>query len=197
MPGEEALEQVEPLEVEVVRRLVEEQHVEAREQDRRECGARRLPTGERPERAPSEAPRIETDFGGDRRRARVEIVAAEREEPVERLRVLDRELGLRVEAAASASSSAPGLGDPGAPGQVGEQRLVRLRIGLLRQVADASDSRGFRARRVPLSGSLEPGKEPEQRRLADAVRADDADARARGHDERDAVEHGLGHRGAS
>ena len=42
-----ALEPVEPGEVEVVGRLVEEEHVEAAEQDRGQRGARRLPTGER------------------------------------------------------------------------------------------------------------------------------------------------------
>ena len=41
--GEERLEQVETREVEVVRRLVEQEHVEAREQDRRERRARGLP----------------------------------------------------------------------------------------------------------------------------------------------------------
>ena len=44
---EEALEPVEPVEVEVVRRLVEQEHVEAGEQDRGQPGARRLAAGER------------------------------------------------------------------------------------------------------------------------------------------------------
>src|SRR5439155_6548167 len=44
-PVEESLEQLEPGKVEVVRRLVEQEDVEAREQDRGERGARRLASG--------------------------------------------------------------------------------------------------------------------------------------------------------
>ena len=135
MPARKRSRRARPLEVQVVRRLVEEEHVEAREQDRGECGARRLPTGERPERG-SERGRRQTRFGDGRPRARVQVVASEREEAVERLRVLDRELGLRVEAARERVEPAPGFVDPRAPGQIGEQRLVGPPIGLLRQIPD-------------------------------------------------------------
>src|SRR5205085_9146408 len=44
-PFEESLEDLEACEIEIVRRLVEQEDVEAREQDRRERGTRRLAAG--------------------------------------------------------------------------------------------------------------------------------------------------------
>ena len=64
---DEALQQVEPGEVEVVRRLVEQEDVEAREQDRRQPRPRALSAGDRPERPVEQ--RGEPDLGA-RSRAR-------------------------------------------------------------------------------------------------------------------------------
>ena len=110
-PSDEALEQAQPVEVEVVRRLVEEQHVVVR----------------------------------------VEDLAQRR-----------------------AGSLAPG--EPGA-------------LTLLGEVANREVARS--ARHSARVRFLEPGEHSQERRLAGAVRADDADSRPRGDDERDAVEHDV------
>ena len=74
----------------------------------------------------------------------------------------------------------------------GEPRLGRLAAGkrpplvFLRQVADGEIGRA-EAHAAAL-GLLEPGEQPEQRRLADSVRADEADPRAGGDGQRDAAE---------
>src|SRR5207248_8389275 len=93
---EKALEPVETGEVEVVRRLVEQEDVEAREQDRRERGARRLAARQRsdlPVGAPAKA-----DVGEDGADPRLEVLAPEHEKAVERLGVRRCELRLRGEA---------------------------------------------------------------------------------------------------
>ena len=87
-PVDEALEPVEPVEVEVVRRLVEQEHVEARQQDRRQRGPRRLAAGER--RRLLVERDGEPELGARRARPRLEIAAAEREEALERGRVARR-----------------------------------------------------------------------------------------------------------
>ena len=84
--AEKALEPVETGEVEVVRRLVEEEHVEAREQDRGEVGARGLAAGERVH-VEVEHPFGQPEIGGDLADAGIEVGGAEREVRVERARV--------------------------------------------------------------------------------------------------------------
>ena len=101
-PGEavdEALQPVEAVEVEVVRRLVEEQQVEAREQDRGQRGARGLAAGER-RRLLLERDR-QAELGADGPRAGLEVGAAEREEPLER-----RGVGVRAPVAPCAARRA-------------------------------------------------------------------------------------------
>src|SRR5262249_61350882 len=63
-------------------------------------------------------------------------------------------------------------------------RLAGPRLRLLRQVADLAP-----ADHLPAVGRLQPREDAEEGRLADPVRADDADAVARRDDQRDAVEH--------
>ena len=110
-PGDEAFEQAQPVEVEVVRRLVEEQHVVVRLEDLPQRSARSLAPGE------------------------------------------------------------------------------PCSLTLLGQVANGEVARAARhSARVRL---LEPGEHAQERRLAGAVRADDADSRPRGNDQRDAVEHDV------
>ena len=75
---EEALEPVEAGEVEVVRGLVEEEHVEAGEQDRGEVGPRRLPARERGHLEVEDA-FGQAEVGEHRADAGVEVGGAERE----------------------------------------------------------------------------------------------------------------------
>jgi hypothetical protein len=90
---QEPLQALEPVEVEIVRRLVEEQEVEAREEDRRERRSRGL--------APGEGRRLllerdrQPELGADRPRSRLQVAAAQREEAVERrgVRVALRRVG--------------------------------------------------------------------------------------------------------
>ena len=132
---EEALEPVEPGEVEVVRRLVEQEDVEAGEQDRGERSLRGLAARERRHRLVG--PRAEPDLGECGARARLEVLAAECEEPVERVRVRARPApGSAPSRAASASIAASASADAGAPREVAEHRLARAASRLLRQVAD-------------------------------------------------------------
>ena len=82
----ELLQPVETGEVQVVGRLVEQQDVEAAEQDRRERGARRLPAREHRD-LDVEPVGGQAEIGAHRADARVEVVAAEREELLERVGV--------------------------------------------------------------------------------------------------------------
>src|SRR5581483_9163133 len=113
--GQEALEALEPVEVEVVRRLVEEEDVEPRKQDRRERGASRLAAGERRQRQ-LETVGAQPEVGGDETSARLEVVAAEPLREVIQL--------------------GPGRRDAGSPGEVLQERLAGACVRLLRQVAD-------------------------------------------------------------
>ena len=182
---EERLEPCEAREVEIVRRLVEQKDVEPAEEDRGERSAGGLATGEHGER-PVELG-IEAKLGQHLLRARFEIAAATREEGVERLRVGMRLLGLVCEARGKRVHPPLGLGDAGTPREIRAQCLARERIALLRQVAH----RTGRPNRAAI-GRVEPGEQPQERRLAGAVRPHEPDPRLRRHDEIDAVEDDLG-----
>ena len=187
-PQQEALEPVEAVEVEVVRRLVEQQHVEAGEQDRREREPGRLPAGELRGR-PVELD-VEAELGADGARPRVEVAAAEREEPLERERVRLAGGRIRREGGGAVGERLLRVRDPGAARKVAAHRLVRPCVRLLRQVPDGQRRR--RARDRPRVGRLEPRCEPEQRRLAHAVRADEAEALLGADRQRDVGEDGAG-----
>ncbi len=132
-------------------------------------------------------PRAQPDVGQDGSGARLEVLAAEREEAVERVRVGAGKLRLGPEPSCERVHRGFGLTDAGAPRQVAEHGLTGARRRLLRQVAD-----GAAADHLPAVGLLEPGQHAQQGRLADPVRADDADPVARRDDQRDAVEHLAG-----
>ena len=151
----EALELVEPGEVEVVGRLVEQQHVLARQQDRGQRGPRApaRPTGGRPRRRagrpagrPRRAPHPCARRGRHRRwrgsarapRCRPRSTSAS-----------------SPSACIAASSASRGGRDPGAPGQVGAQRLAGVGVGLLRQEADR---RGRRRPRRPTRRRAPPAR---------------------------------------
>src|SRR6185436_16784825 len=78
----EALEAFEPFEVEVVRRLVEAEDVEARQEQRRERHARRLAARQRRELLVEWRP--QTELPRDLPRAPLQVRAAQREELLDR-----------------------------------------------------------------------------------------------------------------
>ena len=102
---EEPLEPAQPREVEVVGRLVEQEDVEAREQDRGERGAGRLAAREGRELAPGA--RAEADVGQDGPGAGLEVLAAEGEEAVERAPSRRRRAPARPRAGLRARPSPP------------------------------------------------------------------------------------------
>jgi hypothetical protein len=168
---DKALEAFEPVEVEVVRGLVQEQDVVAREQDRGEPRTRRFAARKGSHRHIETVAR-QAEVRREPRRPRMEIGAAERDEPLERHGVVVREaLELRL-----------GGGDAGPAGDIGEDGLAGLCVRLLLEIADRQRRR--RAGYPPAIRLLEPRHDPEQRRLADPVRADDADPAAGRHRER-------------
>ncbi len=110
------------------------------------------------------------ELRADLPRARFEISAAEREELVDRIGVAPLHARLR-------------LRDARAPREEAEQRLTPAALRLLGQVADGADALDASRRRL-----VDAGEDAQQRRLAGAVRTDDADAHAGRNGERDAVE---------
>ena len=180
---DEPLEPREAREVEVVGRLVEQQHVEAGEQDRRQRGAGRLAAGERSSsgerrcatrarrrsgrhgRAPRSRRRRARGSGRARRRRRRRAPA--RRQPRRQL------VHLVLRGA-----------DAGAASEVGEHRLARAGLRLLRQQADGAGAarsgrdRAARAPPAPAAGSTcrsrsgrrsprgRPARRPARRRRA-------------------------------
>jgi hypothetical protein len=141
-PVDEALQPVEPVHVEVVGGLVEQEHVETGQQQGRQLGAGRLPAREAHHRAGQQA-RRQAEVVGHRPGAGVEVGAAQRHPPVEgggvgvvgaRLAVCQRR-GRGVERRV-------GLGHARAPRQQAGHGLARARVGLLREVADGRRGRG-------------------------------------------------------
>ncbi len=186
--GDERLEPREPGEVEVVRRLVEQQHVEAAEQDRRERGARGLAAGEPGELAVES--RAESELREHSGRPRFEVAAPAGEERIERVVVCRGELRLGAEPRGEAVHPFRSRRHAGATREIREQRLAVERVALLRQVAD-----GERRRVAPDGSAIRlvlAGEQPEQRRLPRAVRPDEPDPRVRRHDEVDAGENDVG-----
>ena len=181
--GEETLEPVQPVEVEVVRRLVEEEQVEPREQDRGQAGPSRLAAGEG--RGLLFERDLEPELGTDRPGAVLEVAPTEREEALEReaVRTGIPRFGVPLDGLLR-------IGHPRAAGEVAEQRLSGSSVVLLRQVADRD--RRWSPLDAALVRKLDPGEEPQQRRLAGAVSADDAEPRARPERQVDAIENGGG-----
>ena len=179
----EAFEPVEPVEVQIVRRLVEQEHVEAREQDRRQPGPRRLAARERRRLL------VERDgqpeLRARRARPRFEICASQREEALERGSVR-----IGAPAGGVALDRRLRVGDAGAARQVGQEGLPRAPVVLLRQVADGQ--RSGRPLDPALVRLVEPCEQAQQRRLAGPVGADEPEPRARAECQVDVVENGAG-----
>jgi hypothetical protein len=186
----EGLEPLEPVEVEVVGRLVEQQHVEACEQDATERHSCRLSPGQHSRGAGRELssdPEILERLGGPR----FEVAASEVEPAVER-----RGVGVVCAWAPVGESLGCGLERPAGDGHAGaaseevEHRLAWPPVGLLRQVPHRGAGRTGHHRAA--ARLLEAAEHAQERGLADAVWADDADASARHERQGDAREHELG-----
>ena len=182
---EEALEPVEPVEVEVVRRLVEQEHVEAREQDR---GERR--------RAPPRRRRASPSPARARRRARARRTssrarASRSAPPSARNRSSAAAYASGLQSARVPLDAGLRVGDAGAPREVGEQRLARAGGRAPAAGSRRSSDAGVRSTRA-LVRLVEPGEQAEQRRLAGPVRADEPEPRARAERQVDVVENGAG-----
>ena len=78
------------------------------------------------------------------------------------------------------------LSHAGPAREIGGERLLRREVALLREIADAQGRRI--ARKGTTIERFEPGERAQKRRLAAAVRPDDADPAPRGDRERDALE---------
>ena len=139
-PGDEPLEPLQPVEVEVVGGLVEQQHVVAGEQQRGEPGPGGLTARQRGHRHGQVDG--EPDLGGHLARAVLQVGAAEGEPAVQRG-------GVGVVGAGGAVAERRrgrvhrllGRGDAGAPRQERRHRLAGSPVGLLRQVSDGGVGR--------------------------------------------------------
>ena len=186
-----ALEPVEAREVEVVGGLVEQEDVEAREQQRREVGPRGLAPGQgghlRVEQLGGEAQVV-----GDLLGALLEVGATEVEPALE-----GRGVGVVGTRDALGERGRRGLQDgrrgrdPGAASDEPAHGLAGHAGGLLRQVPDAGRRR--RHRDGALVGRRQTGQQAQQGRLPGAVDADETDDVPGGDDE---VEAGEQHPGA-
>ena len=182
--GDEPLQPGQAVEVEVVRRLVEQQDVEAGEQDRGQRRARGLAAGER-HGLQVEQGGVQPEVAQDRLGARLEVGAAEREPGLERLGVAV--LGarrVRREVVRGRLHARAGLGDAGAPREVVVQPLAGRAVGLLRQVA----GRPGRQPHGAAVGPVQAGEQAQQRRLPRAVGPDDPEHLAGRDGDGDAAE---------
>ena len=164
-----AFEPVEAAEVEIVGRLVEQEHVEAREEDGGKRSTGPLSARDAHHRA------VETDaepeLRTDSSTARLEIGAAERQKPFQSSRVAISSRGTRRQRSRGRLELRLGFGDPGAPREVAAERLAGSSIRLLRQISGCQRPRD--ADDPPRVGLAEAPEQLEQGCLADAVRADD------------------------
>ena len=165
---EEPLEALQSGEVEVVGRLVEEEHVEPAQQDRGQRRARGLAPRER---VGGNVEQVlgHSEVGDHAAGARVEIGSPGTEVRVERsaVGVGDGVVARgRCQGRGRALELRLGRGDARSAGQERRQGLARP-FGLLGQVADPQRRR-CRDDRSPI-GPVEAGQEPEQGRLAHAV----------------------------
>jgi len=191
-PGQavdEALQAVEPICVEVVRRLVEQEHVEAGEQQRRQLGPGRLAARQAGHRTVEQG-RGQAEVVGHGPGPRVDVGPAERQPPVEGggVGVVGPGRGGRQRRDGGVENGA-GLRHAGTPGQQLGDGLAGTGMRLLRQVAD----RGRRRRHADPAavGRPQAGERAQQRRLAGAVRADQAQTGAGADTEVDPGEQGA------
>ena len=182
---EEGLEPHRRLEIEMVRRLVEQQQIGLGEQQRRERDPHAPAAGEAVERLML---RLlgKTETGENARRARRRAMRVDGVEPLvdlaDAVRIV-RVLGLRQQ-------FRPLL-------RRGEHGLVRGRFAARRFLRDIADARARRRLDASLVGLIDPGDQFEQRRLAGAVAADQADMRLRRQRRGGVVENKMAAQGAA
>jgi hypothetical protein len=168
----ELLQPGQPVQIEVVRRLVEQEHVVAAEQQRGQRRPGGLPPGQGGHGL------IELDgqpqAGHDRTGALVQVRAAERQPPVQLAGVGVIRAGRpRCQRVRGGLHRLTGRSDAGPAGQELPYRLVRPPLWFLRQVADGR-VRGADRHQAGVGGA-QAGQDAQQRRLARAVHADQAD----------------------
>ena len=183
-PADERLQAVEAIEIEIVRRLVQEQDIGPHEEGRREPNPSLLAAREPGERTSEIG--AQPELGGRPGGPRFQVAAPDRDEGPERrvVRVGGRcvvrqAVGRRNEGSLRVRDACPAR-------DIRPDRLAGERVGLLGNVRDGELGRGAPHRAG--IGGLDTGEDPEQRRLADPVCADDSDAVARSDGERDAVD---------
>ena len=176
---EEGLQPHGSLEIEVVRRLVEQQEIGLGEQQRRKRDPHAPAAGEAVERLMLRLLR-KTETGENARGARGSAMRVDGVEPLvdlaDAVRVV-RVLGL-------GEQFRPLLGRR-------EHGLVRSGFAARRLLRDIADPRARRGLDASLVGLIDPGDDLEQRRLARAVTADQADMRLRRQRRRGLVENKL------
>ena len=186
--GHPALDPVEPVEIEVVGRLVEQEDVEPGEQQGGQARPGGLPTGQRRRRLVEQSGR-QPEVRPHLADAGVEVGAPQGEPLVEGGGVMVvRVVPVGSERRRGRFQVAVGSRHAGAAGEIGAHGLGRGAGRLLGQVADGGGRRGAE-HSAPIRRDL-AGEGAQQRRLADAIRPDDSDALARRDDHVDAVEHG-------
>ena len=186
----EAFEPFETVDVEVVGGLVQQEHVEAGEEQRGQLGPGGLAAGQ-PAQLAVEGARRQAEVVGDGRGAGVEVGVAERHPPVERAVVALWGAGIVGGEGCGRLVELRGRGRHlRAPRQQGAHGLARPGLGLLGQVADGGG--GGRQADLPAIGLASPGEDPQQRRLAGPVGADETQAGTGGQHEVDAGEQQAG-----
>ncbi len=184
-PGHERLQPLQPVEVEVVGRLVEQEDVEPAEQQGGEPGPGGLAAGE-PGHRRCQVDR-EPQVGGGRVGPLGEVGAAERQPAFQRV-------GVGVGRARLVVGQRPGRrvhpagrrGDAGPPGEEVQHDLARAPLRLLREVADGR----VRRRQPDAAGRrrVGAGEDPQQTGLAGPVRPDQPDPLRRPDDQVKIVE---------
>lgn len=184
-PCDESLQPFQAVQVEVVRRLVEQEDVVPGEQQRSETGAGRLASGEGGHRLVE--PDGQTEGSGHFVGALVQVGAAEIEPAFERggVRVV-RAGGPVDEALGGFLHGALGGGDARTAGQEGPYGLAVAPLRLLREMADGGGGR--RQLQLAVLGGVEPGEEAQQRGFSGAVDSDETDHVPRRDDEIEAGE---------
>ena len=186
---DEGLQPAQTVEVEVVRGLVEEQDVHPGQQDRGQRQPGPLPARQRGGRL-VEHPLVEPEVLADLGDPGVEVGRADRHPALQRGVVPARRVGrARGDLGGGRLELGRGLGHAGAAGQQRPAGLAGTALRLLREQGDGRGRWGDRHRAGV--GSQPAGEHGQERRLADPVRAHDAEAGTGTDGQVDATEDGA------
>ena len=189
-PRHHLLQPRQTVEVQIVRRLVQQRDVEARQENRPQRHPRLLPARQRTA-APLRHPRRQPHLLEHARQSRLEVGGAERLVTRQCRRVVVLRLGPPLsEGGRRPGHVRLGRGGTGPPVQRVTHRLARVVIVLLAQVAHCR-RRWVDADRTAVRRLEQAREELQQRRLADAVGADDTEAGLGPDGQRHAVEDRL------